>query len=150
MYKRTQSLLYEYPNINIEIENIDIEITALKNDLGDLDNISYEQKVCTSKNNNSIVERRVIKKEEREQELLQLKKYKQYQKLKMENALGILSDDEMNLIKLRYFNKLTFIQMAIRMGYTESHICNLCKKAVQKIEQIYFASERALKEKMTF
>lgn len=101
LFKTVESRLYNYKRIDIEISNIKLEIKELQTEYLGIKNKLIDARTKTNEIT-STVENEIIAKEKeinkKEESIL----YKEIEKLKIENALKILSDDELKLIDLFY------------------------------------------------
>lgn len=132
-----KSLLYEYRNIDVKLRTIEVELSLLRNNLGDLRSISYDEKVSTSRNNTSSVERELMQVEEREQFLLREQMKLEHNKSLVDNSLQVLSERELEVIKLRILeDKLSFQIIADRLCYGKTTVSRIYKKAIKKLEQV--------------
>lgn len=142
LFKKIEYKLYNLKILDTKIENIDIDINRILNDVR-VAGVSYEQKSSPTNAFNSSVENEVIKREERETEgiIAHLRAKKDYlvaEKRIIENALKHLSDIELKLVELRYFsrNKMTWLQISLKMGYDESYCKKLRNKIITKLINI--------------
>ncbi len=128
-YKGVESNLYNYKSIKAEIKNIDLELQELENEGESCGSINYEEKSAPTNKFNSTIENQIIRPDQ-----LKSKKHKlEVQLEKINNALEILSDDEMELIELRYFNKLQFKVIAERIDRNEMYCVYLKSKIIKKL-----------------
>lgn len=138
LYKKTEALLYNYKTMKAEIKNINLEIAELLNEYAGCKAMTFEEKAApTNKYNSSVENEMIIKIYGPEQ--LEMKKHKLEVQIEMiDNALEILSDDEMNLIKLRYFNKLPFKTIGERVSMNDIYCISLKTKIINKIIPLIF------------
>lgn len=107
-FKETEYYLYNHKNLNELNDITDTKIEALNNDVS-LKAISYEEKSGSTNKFNSDVENEVIRREEKNEALIEaLKK----EKLKrnfiakiVDNFLNTLDAEQKKIIELRYFAK---------------------------------------------
>ena len=107
-FKETEYYLYNHKNLNELNDITDTKIEALNNDVS-LKAISYEEKSGPTNKFNSDVENEVIRREEKNEALIEaLKK----EKLKrnfiakiVDNFLNTLDAEQKKIIELRYFAK---------------------------------------------
>ena len=140
VFKKVEYQLYNYKGIDVKIRNIDIDINRLVNDISLGGGDVFAEKSSPTNAFNSNVENEVIKREEREldQQLQRLRLKKQYlieDREKINNALSLLNDTEYKLVELRYFsrNKLTWVQIALKMGYDETYCKKLRSTVINKL-----------------
>ena len=55
---------------------------------------------------------------------------------KIDNALKILSETELEIIKLRYFNPIPWDNVSSKVGYSKGHCKSLRVKAINKIKSL--------------
>jgi hypothetical protein len=129
-FKKTEATLYNYKSLDTKIKNIEIDINNLENDIT-IKAISYDEKSSPTNAFNSSVENEVIRREEhvkKQIDILRAKlKYNSDLKTKIDGALSGLSDIELKLVELRYFNnrnKKSWISIGQDLGFATDH----CKK----------------------
>ena len=143
MFKKTEYALYNYKDIDIKIKSIDIDIDMLENDIT-LKAISYEEKTGPTNAFSSSVENEVIRREEKIQEQInKLKKDKllyKSRKLKIENALELLTKEERKLVELRYFSrpKKSWVEISRVMNIAHTHCCTMRIKIINNLNQYIF------------
>ncbi|WP_242866920.1 RNA polymerase subunit sigma [Clostridium coskatii] len=124
-----ESNLYNYKAIKAEIKNIDLELQELDNEGAGCKAIGYEEKSAPTNKFNSAVENEALKPEQ-----LRVRRHKlKVQLEKIDNALETLSDDEMNLVDLRYFKKLQFKVIAQIIDRNEVYCVCLKSKIIKKL-----------------
>lgn len=145
LFKKTEKTLYDYKNLDLRIENIDLEIEILKNDVT-YAGVSYEEKAAPTNKFSSSVENEVIKRDEYLEENI---KYLKMQKLKMialkqkiTNALAMLNEEEYRLVELRYFDtkkkRKTWVEIGMILGIDSVVCCRMKNKVVNKLkDEIY-------------
>lgn len=105
MYSYVEGKLYNYKSMKVELNSYKIDLEYLNKDYEGCRGQSYSG--ITSSRTNSLyssVENELIKREKRK-EMLQLKIIeKERQIRKIENALALLDDEELQLVELRYFS----------------------------------------------
>lgn len=137
-YRNVEAMLYNYKKMQAEIKNIDIEINELRNDVIGCSANSFSEKTGPTYAFNSNVENEVIS-NEHSIESLEKKKHKlKVQVEKIDNALEILTEDEMELVELRYFNRLRFKAISQKININESYCIQLKSKIINKIINIIF------------
>ena len=138
LYKKAELLLYNYKTMKAEIKNINLEIIELQNEYAGCKATTYEEKSAPTNKFNSSVENEMIIRIYRPEELEEKKHKLEVQIEMMDNALGTLSDDEMNLIKLRYFDKLQFKIIGERVSMNDIYCISLKTKIINKIIPLIF------------
>ncbi|GAA0122235.1 sigma-70 family RNA polymerase sigma factor [uncultured Clostridium sp.] len=137
-YKKTvQFMLNNYKNIKAEIKNMLIEIEDIKNSYRGIGAIKYSD-MPKSNNISSSVEKEIEQKEKRIEYLSQLLTKKENQIKRIDNALETLSEEEYNLIKMCYFDKVKVKDAAIKLDVTEQTICRNKSIILNKIIPIIF------------
>lgn len=143
MFKKTEYALYNYKDLDIKIKSIDIDIDMLENDIT-LKAISYEEKTGPTNAFSSSVENEVIRREEKIQEQInKLKRDKllyKSRKLKIENALELLTKEERKLVELRYFSrpKKSWVEISRVMNIAHTHCCTMRIKIINNLNQYIF------------
>lgn len=128
-YRGVESNLYNYKSIKAEIKNIDLELQELANEYTGCGAINYEEKPAPTNKFNSVVENEALRPDK-----LKSRKHKlEVQLEKIDNALETLSDDEMNLVDLRYFKKLQFKVIAQIIDRNEVYCVCLKSKIIKKL-----------------
>lgn len=143
MFKKTEYALYNYKDLDIKNKSIDIDIEMLENDIT-LKAISYEEKTGPTNAFSSSVENEVIRREEKIQEQInKLKRDKllyKSRKLKIENALELLTKEERKLVELRYFSrpKKTWVEISRVMNIAHTHCCTMRVKIINNLNEYIF------------
>lgn len=143
MFKKTEYALYNYKDLDIKIKSIDIDIEMLENDIT-LKAISYEEKTGPTNAFSSSVENEVIRREEKIQEQInKLKRDKllyKSRKLKIENALELLTKEERKLVELRYFSrpKKSWVEISRVMNIAHTHCCTMRVKIINNLNEYIF------------
>lgn len=143
LFKKTEYALYNYKDLDIKIKSIDIDIDMLDNDIT-LKAISYEEKSGPTNAFSSSVENEVIRREEVIQEQIhKLKRDKllyNARKLKIQNALDILTAEERKLVELRYFTrpKKSWVEVGNALNIENTHCCTMRIKIVNKLSDYIF------------
>ena len=104
IYSYVEGKLYNFNAMKVELNSYKIDLEYLNKEYEGCRGKSYSG--ITSKTNSiySSVENELIRKEKRK-EMLELKiTEKERQIRKIENALALLDDEELQLVKLRYFS----------------------------------------------
>lgn len=128
-YKGVESNLYNYKAIKAEIKNIDLELQELVIKGAGCKAIGYEEKSAPTNKFNSVVENETLRIDQLKDKRHKLK----VQLEKINNALETLSDDEMNLVELRYFKKLQFKVIAQIIDRNEVYCVCLKSKIIKKL-----------------
>lgn len=143
LFGKTEYALYNYPELDIKLKSIDIDIEMLKNDIT-LKAISYEEKTGPTNAFNSSVENEVIRREEIvEDQIQKLKKDKllySARKMKIENSLSLLTPEDLKLVKLRYFTKPKNSWVAIGLDLNMDRVTCMQRrnKIINKLSEYIF------------
>ncbi|NOW86762.1 hypothetical protein B0H39_004643 [Clostridium beijerinckii] len=131
LYKKTEKALYDYKNINLKIQNIELYINRLINDVS-YAGVSFEEKSSPTNAFNSSVENEVILRDEKvTEEINSLNKQKNdlmMEKKMIENGLESLKEEQLKLVELRYFQKgrkKSWIEIGMTLGMDK----DTCSKA---------------------
>ena len=123
IYSYVEGKLYNFNAMKVELNSYKIDLEYLNKEYEGCRGKSYSG--ITSKTNSiySSVENELIKREKRK-EMLQLKIIeKERQIRKIENALALLDDEELQLVKLRYFSDrmkpLSWLAIGQEMLYSD-------------------------------
>lgn len=140
MYSYVEGKLYNYKSMKVELNSYKIDLEYLNKEYEGCRGKSYSG--ITSKTNSiySSVENELIKREKRK-EMLQLKIIeKERQIRKIENALALLDDEELQLVKLRYFSDrmkpLSWLDIGQEMLYSDKKCRIMNKDIVNKLAGI--------------
>lgn len=123
IYSYVEGKLYNFNAMKVELNSYKIDLEYLNKEYEGCRGKSYSG--ITSKTNSiySSVENELIRKEKRK-EMLELKiTEKERQIRKIENALALLDDEELQLVKLRYFSDrmkpLSWLAIGQEMLYSD-------------------------------
>ena len=105
MYSYVEGKLYNFKSMKVELNSYKIDLEYLNKDYEGCRGQSYSG-ITSSKTNNlySSVENELIRKEKRKERLQSKITEKERQIRKIENALALLDDEELQLVELRYFS----------------------------------------------
>lgn len=123
IYSYVEGKLYNFNAMKVDLNSYKIDLEYLNKEYEGCRGKSYSN--ITSKTNSiySSVENELIRKEKRK-EMLELKiTEKERQIRKIENALALLDDEELQLVKLRYFSDrmkpLSWLAIGQEMLYSD-------------------------------
>ncbi|EJO5347156.1 DUF722 domain-containing protein [Clostridium botulinum] len=136
--RKIEKVLYSYKDKKYLIHDYNIQIEMIKNDLGDIRGISYEEKSTPTNKFNSSVENEVVKKDKIIYEIENEKQHLQLHVNRIDNMLKILSDEEREIIELRYFEKLKFNQIADRLDRNEIALISKNTNILNRLEKFYY------------
>lgn len=130
LFKKTEKALYDYKNINLKVQNIELYINRLINDVS-YAGVSFEERSSPTNAFSSSVENEVIKRDEKlVKEINNLNKKKNdliMEKKMIENGLESLKPEQLKLVELKYLNKdkKTWIEIGMTLGLDK----DTCSKA---------------------
>jgi DNA-directed RNA polymerase specialized sigma subunit len=133
LYRKTEAILYNYNKVKAQIKNIELEIENIKNEFNGPAAIGYEERTQSTNRFNSSIENEVINREIEINQLERYKRQKEIEILKVDNAIGSLTDREKIIIEMRYFKKYNNRMIAAKLDLTEEYICTIKKVAVNQI-----------------
>jgi DNA-directed RNA polymerase specialized sigma subunit len=145
LFKKTEKTLYDYKNLDLRIENIDLDIEILMNDVS-CAGVSYEDKGGPTNAFSSIVENEVIRRDEYVMSSIEkLRKSKARiiaSKQKITNALKMLNDEEYKIVELRYFDtkkkRKTWVEIGMIVSIDYIVCCKMKNKIVNKLKDEIF------------
>lgn len=138
MFKKTEKTLYNYKNLGLEVESLDIHINSILNDVS-IAGVSYEQKPSPTNSFSSSVENEVIKREEYQAEIIEKLRSKKQSLIESDRllkvALNSLEPEEYKLVELRYFSKpkKTWVEIGMTLGIDNVTCCRMKNKIINKI-----------------
>lgn len=133
LYRKTEAILYNYNKVKAQIKNIELDIENLKSEFNGPGAIGYEERTQSTNSFNSSVENEVISRDIEINQLERYKRKKEIELLKVDNAVGSLTDREKTIIEMRYFKKYSNIMIAAKLDLTEEYICKIKNVAVNQI-----------------
>ena len=140
LFKKVEGRLYNYKNLELQINNLELDIEQEKNEYRGCGSISYDEKTGVTYNISRSVENEVIVKEKRIAKLMQMKLEKEIEKKKIENALTSLDSRETDLFNLLYKakskNNMKYISIKLHMD--RSHCYRMRETVVYKVMSILY------------
>jgi len=133
LYRKTEAILYNYNKVKAQIKNIELDIESIKNEFNGPGAIGYEERTQSTNRFNSSVENEVVNREIEVNQLERYKRQKEIELLKVDNAIGSLTEREKVIIEMRYFKKYNNRMIAAKLDLTEEYICTIKKAAVNQI-----------------
>lgn len=133
LYRKTEAILYNYNKVKAQIKNIELDIESIKNEFNGLGAIGYEERTQSTNRFNSSVENEVVNREIEVNQLERYKRQKEIELLKVDNAIGSLTEREKVIIEMRYFKKYNNRIIAAKLDLAEEHICRIKNSAVNQI-----------------
>lgn len=148
LFKKTEKSLYNYKNINLKIENIELYINRLINDVS-YAGVSFEEKSSPTNAFNSSVENEVIKRDEKlTEEINNLNKKKNdliMEKKMIENGLESLGEEEYKLVSLKYLNKkkMTWVGVGMELGMDKDNCSKVKGRIINHLTEFIFPSNNS-------
>ena len=137
LFKKVEKRLYEYKNLDIEIEHLNIQMQIV----GYSSSI-YQEKVGETNKITNTVEDEVLRRDKEIEKIKKIKELKELEKRVIENALQSLDCIEMEFFRLFYNSEnndsVEFI--ANKLHLTRRHMYRLREKVVHKIMKILYPS----------
>lgn len=130
-YKKTELLLYSYKTLVAEVKNLLIEISELE--YQGVGAMSYEEHISGSGGFSSVVENEVIYRHEKADEIADIVFMKENVIKKIDNVLESLDSRSRDIIKLKYFDKISNTRIGASIDRSEEWVCKLNSKAINKI-----------------
>lgn len=145
LFKKTEKILYDYKDIDLKIQNINLHINRLINDVS-VAGVSYEERTGPTNAFSSSIENEVIRRDEHmSNELKQLNQIKKdtitMQQI-VTNALNTLNEEEYKLVELRYFqkSKKTWLEIGMKLGIDKDNCCKMKNKIINKLTNYIYPS----------
>lgn len=138
LYKKTEAILYNYNVTKAEIKNINLEIEYMKNNYGELNSISYEERIKPTNKFSSIVENEFINKDYEIKKLENKKRLKELEIEKVNIALSVLDERERIIVEMRYFEKYNNKQVAAKVYLSDEYTSKVNNRAINKIAKLLF------------
>lgn len=130
-YKRTELLLYSYKTLVAEVKNLLIEISELE--YQGVGAMSYEEHISGSGGFSSVVENEVIHRQEKVEKITDIIFMKENVIKKIDNAIESLDTRSQDIIKLKYFDKISNTRIGASIDRSEVWVCILKSKAINKL-----------------
>ena len=132
-FKRAEAVLYDYKNIQCKLDIIELKMTKIKSDVS-VKAVKYDEKTQPTNAFHSSVEDEVIIHDLRLKELEKEKSDLLFNKELVEKVLNLLEDEEIELVKLRYFSKKkSWTSIAMQLNMTYDNCMKKRKKIIDKI-----------------
>lgn len=138
LFKKTEKTLYNYKNLGLEIESLDIHINSILNDVS-IEGVSYEERSSPTNAFSSSVENEVVKREEHHAEIIEKLRNKKQGLIELDKiikvALNSLESEEYKLVELRYFikPKKSWVEIGMKLGLDKDTCCRMKNKIINKI-----------------
>ncbi|WP_250674937.1 DUF1492 domain-containing protein [Paraclostridium ghonii] len=106
LFSKVEGMFYNYEQLKKEITYVDEEIEFIKQDYAGCGAIEYSERVQTSTNINSAVERELIQKQKQIEYLKKEKLKKEMSLRRIERAKSNFNMEEEQMFKIRYLLKI--------------------------------------------
>ena len=143
LYSKVEVLLKNYKTLKCEIKSLNIDIEEIEKEYKGISAISYEEKTGPTNAFSSSVENEVIQKSKKLDALRDIKRRKELQVERVENALEVLNEKEYKIIELKYFSerKKSWSNVCAKTDMCEAWCRQLKDRAIKKMIPIFFVSE---------
>ena len=135
-YKRVEAMLYNYKKTKAEIKILIRELEILENDYRGAGAISYDEKTQATNKFNSTVENEVINKTKEVYKLENEIRLKEIEIKNIDDALSILNEREIYIIKEYYINNRLLKVIADEIHVNENYASELKHKIINKLTSI--------------
>lgn len=132
-YKRVEAMLYNYKKTKAEIKILIRELEILENDYRGTGAISYDEKTQATNKFNSTVENEVINKTKEVYKLENEIRLKEIEIKNIDDALSILDEREIYIIKEYYINNRLLKVIADEIHVNENYASELKHKIINKL-----------------
>lgn len=140
LFKKTESILYNYSMLKAEINNLELEIEEIENEYAGIGAISYEERSSATNKISDSIASEIIFKEKEVYRLNKTKRSKEILLSKINNALGALDENERKVVHYRYLNgKRTWLQVGELLSMDSNYCCNTLRvNIINKLSQMIF------------
>ena len=149
IFRKTEAILYSYPQLEAEIRCLELEINNIKNIYEGCGAIGYEEKTQATNKFNSAVENELINKEKEIRRLSIELNNKKTLKDQIDSTVERMNDNERRLIEFRYTNRntLSWNQVASILGFNVDYVRKEIRQdAITKLGKTIFI-DRCKQEK---
>lgn len=137
-YRKLEGMLYNIKKNKVKIKNLKLEVERVEHSYKGCGGFVFEERTCNTYKITSSVENEIIAKEERVQKLNNQIRSLEIQIEKIENALSILTEQELKIIELQYFKQMRSKDVAQQLLYTAQYYCSLKKHILDKLIDYIF------------
>lgn len=140
LFKRTESVLYNYSMLKAEINNLELELEELENEYEGIGAMVYEERSGATDKISDSVANEIIFKEKEVYKLNKIKRSKEILLSKINNALDVLDDNERKVVHYRYLNgKRTWMQVGEILAIDSNYCCNTLRvNIINKLSKMIF------------
>lgn len=140
LFSKAEGKLFSYNRTKVEIKCIEIDIEYLKKDIVGCRAISYTEKTGATNNISTPIEDEIKRKELEINKLERKKNDKEKLIKKIDEALNLLEEIEINIVRYRYFSSKRsapdWKYIAKKIGYSEKQCRNIRDDMINKIKKI--------------
>lgn len=124
IFRKTEAILYSYPQLEAEIRCLELEINNIKNNYEGCVAIGYEEKSGPTNKFNSSVENEILNKEKEIKILSKKLNNKKTLKDQIDSTVERMNDNERRLIEFKYTNRntLSWNQVASILGFNVDYV----------------------------
>lgn len=140
LFKKTESILYNYSTLKVEINNLALELEELENEYEGIGAISYEERSSNTYKIPDSVANEIIFKEKEAYRINKMKRSKKILLTKINNALEVLDENEKNIVHYRYLSsKRTWMQVGEVLSMDSNYCCNMLRvSTINKLSKMIF------------
>lgn len=141
LFRKTEAMLYNYPQLEAEIKCLELEINNIKNNYEGCGPIGYEERTQSTNKFNSSVENEIINKEKELKRLNRDLNNKRTLKDQIDSTVERMNDNERKLIELKYTNrnKLSWNQVSYILGFNVDYVRKeIRQEAINKLGKTIF------------
>jgi len=140
-FRKTEAILYDYPQLEAEIRCLELEINNIKNNYEGCGAIAYEERTQATNKFNSSVENEIINKEKELKRLNRELNNKRTLKDQIDSTVERMNDSERKLIEFKYTNRniLSWNQVASILGFNVDYVRKEIRQdAISKLGKTIF------------
>lgn len=140
LFKKTESMLYNYSMLKAEIDNLELELEELDNEYEGIGAMVYEERSGATNKISDSVANEIIFKEKEVYKLNKIKRSKEILLTKINNALEALDESERKIVHYRYLSsKRTWIQVSEILSMDSNYCCNTLRvNIINKLSKMIF------------
>ena len=136
MFKRVESMLYNYEDNKVKIKNLLLDLDEVENNYDGLTGISLEERTSNTYKITSSVENEITNKERKIEKIKRDIRVREIEVEKINNILPVLNESEYKLIAMKYFLKMRHKDIAKELKYEEAYITELRTKIINRIKEL--------------
>lgn len=140
-FRKTEAILYNYPQLEAEIKCLELEINNIKNNYEGCGAIGYDERTQSTNKFNSSVENEIINKEKELKRLNRDLNNKRTLKEQIDSTVERMNDNERKLIELKYTNRntLSWSQVSYILGFNVDYVRKeIRQEAINKLGKTIF------------